>query len=187
MIKLKLITKFFTILITFQTIFFNLKCSDIILLIGASCSGKSTISEALHKRLNEEKKIWEIVGFDECGENIENLIEFSKNIIKGGENIVIDTNTYEETIDEELNDKKNNLIKIYVYAPLDILLKRDEERNEKRERSEERALRARRFVKISFENTKSLDVDFKIDTSINNVNVCVDSILNFYKEKIIKK
>ncbi|MBD3231953.1 hypothetical protein GF322_04840 [Candidatus Dependentiae bacterium] len=50
-------------------------------------------------------------------------------------------------------------------------------------RDEKRAFWAKHFVKTSFENTKSLNVDFKIDTSINNVDKWVAIFLNFYHKR----
>ncbi|MBD3231954.1 ATP-binding cassette domain-containing protein [Candidatus Dependentiae bacterium] len=121
MVNFRLITKFFTILITLSIMFFSIMCSDIILLIGPSCAGKSTLAKELIKVLNKEKEEWKRIDLDECEETIINLIESSNQILKDGKNVIIDTNIYEKKMEKNL-EGKNEIIKVLVSAPLEILL-----------------------------------------------------------------
>jgi len=124
---------------------------QIVLICGASCAGKSTLSHALAENLGD---YWRVLDRDDLEENaaseeaIDQLLveEIEKNLEKGFR-VVVDTQTYQPLL-EPL--KQYSLFTIYVYTPLPILLARDSQRQQMRNRPEQRRRYARAFVLNTF-------------------------------------
>lgn len=152
---------------------------QIVLICGASCAGKSTLSHALAENLGDSWKVLDRDNFEE-NDASEDLIdrllieEIEKNLEQGF-GVVVDTQTYQPLL-EPL--KKHCLFTVYVYTPLRILLDRDSQRQQLRNRPEQRRRYAKAFVLDTFvqlitlsekENTTPIDfiqasdIDFDID------------------------
>ena len=52
----------------------RVQAAEVIMLMGPSCAGKSTLSKYLCAELNAQNEIWKTVDFDDVEENIELLI-----------------------------------------------------------------------------------------------------------------
>lgn len=118
-----------------------------IIVFGPSCSGKSTLSKRIARNLGSE---WRVVDRDDLIEEGRlgdyDLVGFADyiNMQTKRSPLVIDTNLYTEDFFETL--KLDCKLRVLVYAPFSKLLERDELRNQRLQRSPERAQRARFFV-----------------------------------------
>lgn len=116
--------------------------NGVIYLFGASCSGKSTLGKALHKDLGSE---WTYIDRDDlieqgiCSElTADRALEEKVSLIKN--RVIVDTQI-------PWREKKEGELYFLILPPLEILLRRDEERTLKLNRSEKRAYYAREYVK----------------------------------------
>jgi Chloramphenicol phosphotransferase-like protein len=136
--------------------------SGIIFLFGPSCSGKSTLGNALQNSLGNG---WTYIDRDE-------LIE---------QNICTDS-TADKTLEERIQlirnkiiidaqipwrEKRNGEFYFMVLPPLEVLLKRDTNRTEKLQRTEKQAHYAQEYVIETFKILSSLDT--------RDFNYCFDS------------
>jgi len=79
---------------------------QVIILMGPSCAGKSTLSKYLHVQLNTENARWEKVDFDNVEENVEQLIAVTNNYLQQNSNVIIDTNTYDVEMEKILRERQ---------------------------------------------------------------------------------
>jgi adenylate kinase family enzyme len=135
---------------------------NIIFLFGPSCSGKSTLGEALQNDLGSE---WTYIDRDD-------LIE---------QNVCTDSaadNTLEERIQSIKNkiiinaqipwrDKRKGELYFMLLPPLEVLLNRDAERAKMLQRSERQAYYARQFVLETYNILSNMNRE--------NFNHCFDS------------
>src|SRR5579864_3698236 len=127
----------------FLCIFFassHMYALQVIILMGPSCAGKSTLSKCLCTQLNTKNEKWQRIDFDNVEENIEQLIAATNDYLQHNNNVIIDTNTYEHEMENKINGAAT-ITKIIVTAPLEVLLQRDERRTEFFKRDADRALR----------------------------------------------
>jgi chloramphenicol 3-O-phosphotransferase len=143
-------------------------------IFGASCSGKSTLARALQERLGQE---WVYLDRDD-------LLE------KEG----IEENAANQEIDRRLNslvyhvidaqipwrEPKKNERYVRVFCPIENLFKRDEMRNEKMQRPEARASRARKYVYNTHQSLEKCNIHFDLilDSSRLTVEQEVEMIFN---------
>ena len=163
---------------------FHLQAVQVIMLMGPSCAGKSTLSQYLCAELNQKEEQWRVVDFDEVDKSIEQLILVTNDCLQQDINVIIDTNTYEDGMEKKFNGA-TTITKIIVTAPLDILLQRDAQRTERFKRSEKRAYWCRNFVINSFSASLTWSADLIVDSSLQSVRQSCDVIFNFLKNLII--
>lgn len=159
----------------------NLFAADVILLVGASCSGKSSVARTICRALNSPSENWKVVDFDEVGENLDNLKSEVNKLLSDGKNVIIDTNTYKESMEQDYKPA-SKILKVSVYAELEVLLQRDELRTKKMHRECTKAKWARKFVKESYRVYKIFKHDIEVNTNDNNQDQCANIILNYYKK-----
>lgn len=125
----------------------------IIVIYGSSCSGKSSLSKALKDDLGEN---WTVIDRDlviekYCQDKEELadafLLDEIRDHLNKQKNLIVDTQDI-IAIEEDLKDKQ--LLRIFVYAPLSIILARDSLRAERLNRSPKRNYYARSFVLDSY-------------------------------------
>ena len=159
------------------------------MLIGASCSGKSTLAKALYNVLCLKNQNWVIIDLDEIGEgDLNALTRVVNEKLHDGHNIIIDTNTYEPGIEKSYQiTGADLLLKILVYAEKELLLSRDALRTQRLVRTEERAYWARRFVEETASMGEIFSPDLVIDTGKNDIDLSVLMLLDFYNANFHKK
>jgi adenylylsulfate kinase-like enzyme len=148
------------------------------MLMGPSCAGKSTLSKYICKQLNAEKKECVVVDFDEMEESVERLIAAANEYLQKNINVIIDTNTYRDEMEEKFKGAAT-ITKIIVTAPLEVLLQRDEKRTQVLKRDEKKAFYARHFVIESFHQSLAWSSDLIIDSFELSVQQACEIILNF--------
>ncbi len=157
----------------------RIESTQVIILMGPSCAGKSTLSKYVCKQFNAKKEEWVVVDFDEVEENIELLLAKTNEYLRNNINVIIDTNTYEPQMEKKLKGAAT-ITKIIVTAPLDILLERDTKRTHYLQRSAQRAARCRDFVMSSFDKSSTWPIDLIIDTSVVSVQEACEVILQLF-------
>jgi adenylylsulfate kinase-like enzyme len=158
----------------------HIQAVQVIMLMGSSCAGKSTLSQYLCTELNARNGQWQVIDFDEVGENIEQLITATNDCLLKNINVIIDTNTYAHQMEKQFHSALVTT-KIIVNAPLEILLQRDAERTKYLNRNEELALRCRDFVINSFNSSLTWPFDLVIDSSQQTVQEFCRIIFNSLK------
>lgn len=123
--------------------------NKIITIMGASCSGKSTLSENLFQTLEYSWKLVELDVIEEElkkendtiteNEIINAMINQINKHLENGYNVLIDTNMYDVALTEIVRKSK---LFVWIYSPLHVLLERDNQRNCKLQRPEKRAYNA---------------------------------------------
>ncbi len=153
-------------------------------------SGKSTLSNLLLQYLG---KRWKLIEFDVIEENIKlkkvdndrcddkvinELVNESNNALKTN-NIIIDTNVY----DEKLTSVKCDFKKfIFVYYPLNILYQRNQKRDNDLKRDAQKAEGARNYVEETFNNFQQIPYDMSIDSSKMTLEDSCVQIINILNE-----
>ncbi|HBL98103.1 TPA: hypothetical protein DDZ86_00470 [Candidatus Dependentiae bacterium] len=161
---------------------------SIIIVMGSSCSGKSSIAAQLQRLLRTDKASWRVVDFDEVGESLENVVSATQKLLETECNVIIDTNTYEDWVEQTLS-LRAIVFKVRIYAPLEILLERDAQRTKKHNRTEERAFWARDFVIKSDKDSKQWKTDIQVstDTGIQDkkesILICCNQIVSAFFNK----
>ncbi len=120
-----------TIRIVGGGIFMSLK---VILLNGASSSGKSTLAKALQKYIKDNRKEeYVVISIDDVFEISPMLCQKVLSILKIGRGVIIDHVITSERIYKQLIEtlKEYTLIKIQVMCPLNELEKREKERKDR--------------------------------------------------------
>ena len=120
----------------------------LIILDGPIGSGKTTVSELLHKRLKKTAlisldKVKRLVSDYKPGHKYHNLASqvgkvMAKEYLKNGWNVIVEKAfTREKFIQEYLNFKKNKNIKVFVYQmtiPFNVAIKRVRQREKLRDK-----------------------------------------------------
>ena len=169
----------------------------VILIFGLSGSGKTTIGKNLlfeianslildgddiRKGINKDLGL----SIDDRKENIRRIAEMAKLLNEQGRNVIISaicpTNEIRNNVKEIVG--KDNLITIYLSTSLDVCKKRDVKGLYAKYGDEMTG------IKSVFEEPESYDL--KLDTSIKNVNECVNEICDLveqfkYPKSSIKK
>lgn len=123
------------------------RSTRLVLICGASCAGKSTLSKALAKNLGDS---WIVLDRDEWAENENSeekvdqlLIENILQSVGKGLKVIVDTQSFHplSCALAELHP-----FTIFLYTPLPKLIERDQLRQQHRQRSERRQRYARAFV-----------------------------------------
>lgn len=134
--------------------FFNsLASGEVIIIMGASCSGKSTLSKKLLERLGGNSQLVELdqieddfkisgKDFSETDLLLE-VVTQTNSFLKQGLNVIIDTNMYHEILRTIATDNKTFIL---IYCPLNILLERNAKRDIKLRRSAQKAAHAKAYV-----------------------------------------
>ncbi|MFH1254685.1 MAG: hypothetical protein V1646_04625 [bacterium] len=165
--------------ISFLLISSCLSAVDVIIVMGPSCSGKSTLAKALTQRLLEDTSAqWHLVALDDviniakeelpdyssdC--DLEYLVRRVNWLCARGKSVVVDTNNYSEDFEEQLNVR--NIKKVLVYASLPVLLGRDDHRTKILKRDDKRAMGARYFVMDNFTKFFTLSAKSELDKIIS--------------------
>ncbi len=144
--------------------FLAAQANQVIMLMGPSCAGKSTLSTYLCEHLQSKDEKWEVVDFDEVEYNIDRLLQATDDLLKKGTNVIIDTNTYEDGIEKRLRSNVK-ITKIIVTAPLKILLQRDERRTQRLNRDKKQAFWGKYFVIESYKRSLIWSCDLTINSS----------------------
>lgn len=140
--------QFLTVLILLLGVV-SAKETSLVVIYGASCSGKSTCASALANDLGAD---WIVIDRDLLIENAQEpekaekvadqlLIESALHHLHNGQNVIIDTQ-YPEALTEAFP----NTLSFFVYAPLKTLIARDEVRSMRLQRNEQRQLYARAYL-----------------------------------------
>jgi adenylate kinase family enzyme len=174
--------KYIQLLFLLCFIIFSLESAQVVMLMGPSCAGKSTLSKKVCARLIEEDENWIVIDFDDVGEDIVRLIETANHYLQQEINVIIDTNTYEDAMEEEF-ENAGDIAKIIVTAPLKVLLARNEKRTKRLQRDEKRAFWCKHFVIESFKRSLAWSYDLIIDSSVYSFQEANDLVLNFLKNK----
>lgn len=189
------------LIILFFPLFSRAFCSgEVIVVAGPSCSGKSTISKELSKKLGVK---WRYVDFDKVldfekkrNENFNEerfwkkyLLSAIRSGLAKGHNIVVDTNMYDENLKNNLESMSKIYI-VFVYSPLSVLKTRDSNRNLSLKRSTIDAKRAWDYVRESFDrffhDTEKIIPKFQYDmcirTDLSLVGDSVNIILKSFRQ-----
>lgn len=155
----------------------NVIPNKVIIIMGASCSGKSTLSKKLLSSLGDQ---WHLVeldviedelkeqGKDTSDEALINAVVTQTNALLGaGWNVIIDTNIYHEQLQLLATaDKKF----IFVYCPLAVLLERNAQRDLVLKRPAKRSAYARAYVEKTFANFEQCtQFDIRVDSSTSTI------------------
>ncbi len=155
---------------------------NVVFLFGASCSGKSTLGQALYSDLGSQ---WTYIDRDD-------LIEQN----------VCSEETADATLDQRIKSIQNNIIvdaqlpwrekrkgELYfmVSPPLPVLLQRDAQRTVRLNRSAQRALYCREYVLETHQAISSIDKNsftYCFDSSQESVQDEIQKVKSFLKQKI---
>lgn len=146
--------------------------NTIIFLFGPSCSGKSSLGEALHDSLGKE---WTYIDRDDlveqklctdatADETLEERIQVLKN------KIIVDAQI-------PWREKRKGEFYFLVLPPLNVLIERDDRRTVRLQRTQESACRAREFVLFTHNILNKMDK--------KDFNLCFDSSQEPITEEVI--
>ena len=158
-----------------------------LIIMGASCAGKSTVSKALITALGQN---WRLVELDVIEEQLKAagkdhtipnllavLVHTANAALAAGDNIVIDTNVYDPILATIATAQQKYIL---IDCPLEALLIRDEQRNQRLQRDPKRAGYARAYLLKTHAKFAALkqrgQYDLTFDSSINNVNETVRQV-----------
>ena len=153
-----------------------------IFIFGPSCSGKSTLAKALHKKWGPN---WTRIDRDDlieagCHSEMEanTLLDLKIKTIK--EKFIIDAQL-------PWREKKEGEYYILVLPPLEVLIQRDEKRAAFRQRSEKRAEQARQFVITTHATLSRMTPDsfdafldsslLSLEEEISKVEMLIDKLI----------
>lgn len=138
-------------------------CPRIVFVMGPSCSGKSTLAEALVEHLGNN---WVLVSFDTLEDKLGrtigaeaifiSMIDEINALLKSAKNVVIDTNTFYLSHCNRLSSMYINYV--LMSTPLEVLFERDAIRAKRLRRAPKQAQRARDFVEKSFHRFRSDEI-----------------------------
>lgn len=136
----------------------------LILICGASCAGKSTLSHSLAENLGDH---WYVLDRDELEENgipeeqiDQQLVEDVVKMLDRGLNVIVDTQSFQSLLDPL---GAYHPLTIFVYTALPQLIERDKMRQQYRQRSERRLRYARAFVFDTFSQLLTFSNEFNAD------------------------
>lgn len=128
-----------------------LAANEIIVIYGASCSGKSTLSKAIAEEFGVS---WRVIDRDEVIDQYQDeeradecLFQEIQNSIQMGLNVVVDTQNPMRLLRAI---EPYEPLMVFVYAKLPFLIKRDEKRSHENNREAKRAFYARSYVYNTF-------------------------------------
>jgi len=160
----------------FYCFFNSLATGEVIIITGASCSGKSTLSKKILKTTEGK---WQLVELDKIEDNfkisgkyfteidlLQEVITQTNCFLKQDLNVIIDTNIYHEIFRTISTENKTVIL---LYCPLNILLERNAKRDIKLQRSPRKAAYAKRYVEKTFHNFENFN-DYDILINSSNVN-----------------
>lgn len=186
-----------------------ISCSagKIIVLFGTSCAGKSTLGKKLQNNLGAQ---WQFIDRDDlieqridtCDKSDEEELNFLADEVNKRlcmSNIIIDTNLYADNFVKKLF--ATNVFRVLVYAPLKLLLERDEQRTQVLQRSAEQVCYAKQFVLNTYEyyytqdqhvekkcigqeSGKNIYSRFEFDICVNTQNTSITMIADIVKNKV---
>jgi len=165
------------LLIFFALIFSDAFANSCTIVMGASCSGKSTLCKSILKDSKDSLKLIDLDDLEIIMQNkykrhihevelVDELVKESNNFLNLGYNIIIDTNIMNDDILNRINSKE--IKRILVYCPLDILLKRDLNRAKKLNRTEIRNKNARDYVVKTFNLFEKIKEAKKFDKLVTS-------------------
>ncbi len=180
-ISLLLFTGFFISLI------FCCTKNKLIVVMGASCSGKSTLSKELLQNLGDGWKFVELDEIeDQCkakkititNEELITMVVYQVNEhLDNKYNVLVDTNIYHNDFSKIDCDYKKI---VWVYCPLNILLVRNAERDKVLQRRGDNARYAREYTQKTFYNFENYPCyDLKIDSSLMSLDESLEKIFAF--------
>ena len=161
----------------------------VVMIIGASCSGKSSLSKELLKNLGYKWKFIELDAIEDefklkkldfTNADLINAIVYRSNIhLANDYNVLIDTNIYDPqllTINSPLKKR------IFVYCPLPVLLERNKNRDIKLNRDSKRSRNAYDYVEHTYKNFCFFsEYDLLVDSSVQNVCDSCQYIMKYLK------
>ncbi len=127
-----------------------------IFIFGPSCSGKSTLGQALQTHLGHE---WTYLDRDDLEESTADQV-LEEKIASLQSKMIVDCQV-------PWRKKKDGELYVMILSPLDVLLERDAKRTENLQRCEKRAYYAREFVVKTYQILSNLDP--------KQFDVCFDS------------
>ncbi len=190
----------------------------IVFIFGTSCAGKSSLSKQLLHRINEEQ--WKLIDRDIIIEECQNSYihinphatkkqirqAFDEIELRADElvlaemrycfqnryHVIIDTQFYHDIVNQV---KEYHPFSVLVYAPLHLLLERDQIRNQHLNRSNKRQFYAKAFIFETFaqlyqleqpqdQDAKQVDQINPHDWDKNVLSYCLDSETKIFFEKI---
>ncbi len=148
-----------------------------LVVMGASCSGKSTLSKQLLASLGDQ---WRLVELDviedtlkEQGKDtsdqalIDAVVTQANRLLANGCQVIIDTNIYHEQLQTVATPDKTFVL---LYCPLAILLERNAQRDAMLQRSARRSFYARQYVEKTFGNFEQCtQFDIRLDSSSESI------------------
>ena len=161
---------------------------------GLSGAGKTTIANLVEKKLNESGKLTYLLdgdnvrqglnsnlGFsvEDRKENLRRVTEVSKLFLDAG---IITINCFISPFNEDRQNLRNifldDFIEIFVDCPLEVCEKRDTKGLYKKARLGE----IKEFTGISSPYEKPQNPEITINTDVDNINQCVDIVMDFIFE-----
>jgi cytidylate kinase len=137
----------------YTTLPFISLCTDVIYILGPSCSGKSTTAVTLVEELGPSWKLIEYDVFERHvrrknayrEETFSRTLQEAHKQLNEGYQVIIDSNAFFPELCT-LTHSKYDVLKIYMYAPLKTLLQRYEERRKKYHHRKSFAKWVRKFI-----------------------------------------
>lgn len=160
--------------ILFLLLPFFLSAQTIIFVYGTSCAGKSTLSKSLFNHLGEE---WKLIDCDEVDDPSYSI----KEALNDQWNVIVDTQLHAHLREEF---QEHETISILVFAPLSVLIERDERRNKHLHRSPLRQKYARAFIYETYEQLYDEEAhprepcDIFVNSGEKSVQAATDNILD---------
>lgn len=183
---------------------FAAETKRLVIIYGASCAGKSTLSHGLQEAMGEP---WVVIDRDEVIEQeasrgilaqevIETIADKLlyneiQNRLNAGKKVIVDTQIPRAVLHHFQQEKP---LAVFVYAPLSSLIARDTRRAERLSRSEERNLWARHYLletyaslisrktgfgKVAIEETTGKEVDcelFRLPLSKRSTSIFLELV-----------
>lgn len=152
---------------------------EVILLYGASCSGKSTLANKLQQSL---KQSWSILDWDnyaeEFGDDLasESLINDLMQYLINNKRVIVDAQPCLELENTLIN---YNIKTVLVYASLRTLISRDDARNTLLKRPEKRRKYARAYIYETFFQLYGRDSTNVFVDEVNPTDVQTDLFINY--------
>lgn len=148
-----------------------------LIIMGASCSGKSTLARKLLERFDKNWRLVELDTIEEslkCKESactddvlIETLVHASNEVVQNGENVLIDTNVYNGKLHHIRSHSQKFIL---IHCPLKVLLERNKRRDTVLQRDPQRSTRATQYVVETFHRfNKNIACDLRIDSSVTGL------------------
>ena len=163
---------------------------NIIWIMGPTSSGKTTLAEALTKRLSNSKiPVWHYdgdevrnllgskLGFGSNGRLtvVKTLVHVADKASRAGHNVVVSALTANEDARKIVNEQLSNLSIIYLDCPIDVCSKRDPKGLYKKAGNKE----IDTLIGFNTAYNKPEKSDLILDTSQKSIEECTDELVNF--------